>query len=73
MRKLARKVKYEDKIPSFSAADFAPPNNAEAIDALWLTKARCWAYEKEWRIMMIEGNKSYQSPSAMVSLILVCE
>lgn len=69
LRKLAHKVRYKDAVQSLSAADFAPPNNDEAFDALWLTKAECWSYEKEWRVMMSEGNKSFQAPSDIISVI----
>lgn len=69
LRQLAYEVKYEDSLPSLTAADFAPPNNASATDALWLTKAKCWSYEEEWRVMTNEGNKSHQAPSKIVSVI----
>lgn len=69
LRELAHAVQYEDSVPSLTAADFAPPNNKEAVDALWLTKAKCWAYEEEWRVKMNEGNKSYQAPSAIIAVI----
>jgi hypothetical protein len=36
----------------------APPNNEAAINALWLTKAKCRAYEQEWRILMTEGGNA---------------
>jgi len=69
LRELAHKVIYKDEVPSLTAADFAPPNNEKAFDALWRTKAKCWEYEQEWRVMMNEGDKSFQAPSAIVSVI----
>ncbi|MDQ7838393.1 MAG: DUF2971 domain-containing protein [Thermodesulfobacteriota bacterium] len=68
-RELAHEVRYEDSVPSLTVADFAPPDNEEALDALWLTKAKCWSYEQEWRVMMNEGDKAYQAPSSVVSVI----
>lgn len=69
LRQYAREVRYEDSVPSLTSADFAPPDNDAAIDALWLTKAKCWLYEEEWRVMMHEGNKPYLAPSAIASVI----
>ena len=69
LRNLAYQVRYEDAVPSLSAADLAGPNKQEALDSLWLTKAKCWAYEEEWRVMMTEGNKSFQAPSRVLSVI----
>lgn len=69
LRQLAQKVNYEDSVPSLTAADFAPPDNDNAINVLWLTKAKCWSYEEEWRVMTNDGNKIHQAPSAIVSVI----
>lgn len=69
LRTLAREVRYESKVPSLSAADMTGSNKSEALDSLWLTKAKCWSYEKEWRFMMTEGDKSFQAPSAVLSVI----
>ena len=69
LRELAHEVKYEDSMPSLSAADFAQSNKEKALDALWLTKAKCWSYEQEWRVMMPEGDKAYEAPSSVVSVI----
>ena len=69
LRQLAHEVNYEDSVPSLTAADFAPPNNKHAVDVLWLTKAKCWSYERERRVMTNEGNKVHQAPSAIVSVI----
>ena len=69
LRALAHKVRYKDAVPSLTAADFASPNNEDAIDIMWLTKAKCWSYEKEWRVMMNEGGKNYQAPSAVTTVI----
>lgn len=69
LRSLARRVRYRDTVPSLGAADFSPQNSGEAIDILWLTKAKCWSYEKEWRVMMPEGGKCYQAPSSVTAVI----
>jgi len=51
--KLAKKVKYTDILPTFSIKDILYKNiTIEQIhDAFTLTKAKCWEYEKEWRIV----------------------
>ena len=69
LRKIARAVRYSDHFPSLSAVDLVGPDKYEALDALWLTKAECWAYEREWRVMMPKGGKSYQAPSKIFSVI----
>ena len=69
LRKLANKVRYADEIPSVSASDFAGPYKEEALHSLWLTKASCWSYEREWRVMMNNGDRPYQAPSKVQSVI----
>lgn len=69
LRELAHKVRYEDSLPRLTAADFAPPNSEKTLDVLWLTKSTSWSYEQEWRVMMAKGNKDYQAPSSLVSVI----
>lgn len=68
LRSVASKVKYADQIPSISAADLAEVNRRDAIDALWLTKAKCWSYEREWRVMTTRGDQSYVAPSPVRSV-----
>jgi len=68
LRKLAHQVLYSDTVPSMGAADFAPGRSLASFDRLWLTKASCWSYEQEWRILMQEGNKPFQAPSRVISL-----
>jgi hypothetical protein len=68
LRKLANEVKYENSMPSLSAADFAKDKEG-ALDVLWLTKAKCWSYEQEWRVMMPQGDKAYEAPSSVISVI----
>jgi hypothetical protein len=69
LRSLVHEVRYEDEVPSLSAADMTGPNRSESFDSLWLTKAKCWSYEKEWRVMMNEGDKSFTAPSRVLSVI----
>jgi Protein of unknown function (DUF2971) len=68
LRMLADKVQYSDEIPSLTAADFDGPNKEKATDSLWLTKASCWSYEQEWRVMMTHGDRAYQAPSSIQSV-----
>jgi len=68
-RKNAKKVRYSDTIPKLSAVDFSVPKREETFDILWLTKSSHWAYEKEWRVMMSEGDKNYAMPSKITSII----
>ena len=69
LRTLAQPVRYSDSMPSVSLADLAGANRTEALDSLWLTKAACWSYEKEWRVIMPNGGSSYQAPSPLTAVI----
>ena len=52
----ARKVNYTEEIPSFSLAEILD-NHDLALKPMILTKAKCWKYQKEWRIFEEEGGK----------------
>ena len=69
LRKIARKVKYGDSIPSLSAFDLTSPGPNSNLDELWLTKAKCWEYEEEWRIMINKGDNTHLAPSRISSVI----
>lgn len=62
-------VRYETEMPSLLATDFAAGNLKNAADKLWQTKALCWDYEKEWRLMVSRGNVTHLSPFPMGSII----
>lgn len=63
----AEPVVYKKKIPSLSAKDF--DKESDSYLKLILTKSRHWSYEKEWRILRIEGNRSYKFPCKIRSII----
>ena len=69
LRRLVYPVHYSDDAPSVSAADLMGLEKSAALDSLWLTKATCWSYEQEWRVLMAHGGKSYQAPSPITSII----
>lgn len=69
LRRLANQVQYSDDAPSLTAKDMAPSPGGSSFHKLWLTKAACWAYEQEWRVIMPEGNKPFQAPSKVLSVI----
>lgn len=69
LNELALPVKYAETIPKISATDLVGERQSQAVDLLWLTKSTVWAYEQEWRIMMQNGNKYYQTPSKITSII----
>lgn len=51
----ANKVTYQENIP---VLDTANQSNKEFLDKICLTKAKCWEYEDEWRIISISGMSS---------------
>lgn len=69
LRALAHEVRYSEDAPSLTARDLAPRPEGNAFDTLWLTKAACWSYEHEWRVIMPQGNKPFQAPAKVMSVI----
>lgn len=59
-------VKYENEMPSLSISDL---HNSNTFEPLWLTKAKPWAYEQEWRLQWSEGNISIPAPSNVTAVI----
>ncbi|MDP1558509.1 MAG: DUF2971 domain-containing protein [Nitrosomonas sp.] len=68
LRLHARKVSYKDELPILKPSDIKPNMEQDKIYSLWLEKAKCWSYEKEWRVIMGEGNKSCRALSAVISV-----
>lgn len=59
----ARPVQYSDDLPSVNIINVLSEQNGDAVfDAMLLTKAKCWAYEDEWRVIHAEENKAYTYP-----------
>lgn len=69
LKELAQPVTYSESFPKVSASDLVGDRQSEVIDYLWLTKSSVWSYEQEWRVMMPEGDKGYQSPSKITTVI----
>lgn len=63
----AEPVMYQDDLPSLSATDVS--KLGDGVDKLWLTKSTHWLYEEEWRIIYNEGNKAFQFPCLIKSII----
>lgn len=57
----ARQVDYQRELPTLNPVDllFGEVKNEEIIRALVLTKAACWSYESEWRVIHQELDKKY--------------
>ncbi len=68
LRGLVKEVLYSDDAPSLSAQDVTSKAGG-SVEKLYLTKAACWAYEQEWRVIMPQGNKPFQAPSKVLSVI----
>ena len=62
-------VEYSNRMPSLSIADLSPEKSAATVETLWRTKAACWRYEREWRALAPEGNKSYPARAPILSVI----
>lgn len=55
----ARNVEYSRTIPSINPASVLL-GEQHVIFPMILTKANCWAYEKEWRIFHLEGDVAHK-------------
>jgi hypothetical protein len=56
----AKPVVYRDDVPSVNPIDILDrADNGELLDAMVYTKATCWSYEEEWRLLHEEANKLY--------------
>jgi hypothetical protein len=56
----AKPVVYRDDVPVINPIDILDrTDNGELLDAMVYTKATCWSYEQEWRLLHIEANKLY--------------
>ena len=62
-------VKYKQDMASLTLSDLGPDKARDTVEILWRTKAACWKYEKEWRALAPEGNKSYPTRSTVLSII----
>ena len=59
------KVYYSPNIPCINIVDFLVKPNEKIINQLYLSKADCWKYENEWRLinMQAESNIEYSIKS----------
>ncbi len=60
----AMEVRYSDSVPSINPIDVLVEDDIDADDnellrAFVLTKAQCWSYEREWRLMHMEPSKLF--------------
>ncbi len=60
----ALEVNYSDSVPTIDPIDvlvekYREADGNELLKAFVLTKALCWSYEREWRLIHEEPNKQY--------------
>lgn len=67
--KAAEPVNYRSDYPRLTFADFDPAINSHSLDPLWLTKAAAWSYEREWRVLMPEGNRLYSIDAPITTVV----
>jgi hypothetical protein len=67
--KAAQPVNYRSDYPRLSFADFDPAINPRSLDWLWLTKAAAWSYEREWRVLMPQGNRLYSMDAPITTVV----
>jgi DUF2971 family protein len=59
----ARRVVYSSEMPRLSPVDILNENGkVDLVEKMILTKASCWAYEREWRIPHLQANLAYTYP-----------
>jgi hypothetical protein len=69
LRKITQAVRYSETIPALSLANLIKDAETNFLDICIFTKAKQWGYEQEWRAIMNEGGRSFQSPSKTTSII----
>jgi hypothetical protein len=67
--KAAEPVNYQSDYPRLSLADFDPAINPRSVNWLWLTKAAAWSYEREWRVLMPQGNQLYTINAPITTVV----
>jgi len=65
----AAPVVYQRAYPRLSLIDFDRTTNPNSANVLWLTKSDHWAYEREWRLMALKGDRSYSIDASICSII----
>jgi hypothetical protein len=69
LRSLAQPVNYTELFPSLSLEDLPKKAKGSFLDICIYTKAIQWSYEKEWRVIMYEGEKLFRAPAPVSSII----
>lgn len=70
LRKIATPVTYSESYPALSLANMPASSDNSFLNVCLFTKAKQWAYEREWRVVMSDGNRVFQAPSQVTSIIL---
>jgi Protein of unknown function (DUF2971) len=57
-----RPVRYCADVPALNPLDFLEGTGAKEslVEAMMLSKAQCWEYEREWRILAAEGRWAFE-------------
>ena len=68
----ARQVRYTDEVPTVDPLDAADLGSmADILELMMLTKAECWSYEHEWRLVHgVAGTAYCFEPSALTAVYL---
>ena len=64
-------VSYTDDFPQVRFAEIYAPDG-RMTDALMFTKAREWAYEKEWRMLTDAGDSKTKIPGPLTRIVVGC-
>lgn len=63
-----KKVVYAASYPKIKIMDFKN-QNPKIFERILRTKSKDWSYEKEWRVIIENGNESHPIPGEIVSII----
>jgi hypothetical protein len=64
-----RPVSYQRDYPRLTVVNFDPTVDPHSADQLWLTKAANWSYEREWRILMPQGDCLYTIDAPVTTIV----
>jgi hypothetical protein len=68
----AEPIRYQDEFPTF---DYFSTTKDERARLISLTKAKCWAYEAEWRVVDVKGGAGirHYAPGELTGVVLGAE
>ena len=65
-----QKVNYNNEYPTYKTLNIMDANKDDLAKKLLFHKSEEWQHEKEWRVLVHDGGKSFPYPSKLTAVIL---